>query len=119
MLDELEGFRKTIAGITYQERQLSGTLHCSGCGSSRRVFGQLIYPPLGDMNFPDQVREVATSAPFAVCAFVCVQCQARFKVIRHAGPNGMAIVVLADTAGGLSTPHTPKGVAYYLDQAEK
>lgn len=119
MLDELDGFRKAITSITFRVRQITGDLHCSGCGASRRVFGEMIYPFMGEIDFNKAVQDIAASAPFVVCDLECVQCRANFKVIRYAGPNGLALVVLADTAGGLSTPHTPKGVAYYLDQAEK
>jgi hypothetical protein len=35
------------------------------------------------------------------------------------GPQGPALAVLPDHDGGPSTPHTPKGVAYYLDQAHR
>jgi hypothetical protein len=50
-------------------------------------------------------------------AYRCVQCEAFFTVVGHPGPKGPELVVLAHELGGLRTPHTPDGVAYYLDQA--
>jgi hypothetical protein len=37
-----------------------------------------------------------------------------------AGAEGTQLIAMPDTYGGLSTPHTPKPVAYYhLDQAQR
>jgi hypothetical protein len=35
------------------------------------------------------------------------------------GPNGLDLVALPSTYGGLATPNTPTPVAFYLDQAQR
>ena len=49
----------------------------------------------------------------------CLQCRHTITVIVHNGPSGLELVALPSTYGGLSTPHTPPAVAYYLDQAQR
>ena len=49
----------------------------------------------------------------------CVQCDTLFTAVLYSGPDGPALAVLPSTRGGLTTPHTPPGVAYYLDQAQR
>lgn len=50
---------------------------------------------------------------------ICLQCHHETTVIVHKGPAGWELVALPQEYGGLSTPHTPEGVAYYLDQAQR
>jgi hypothetical protein len=49
----------------------------------------------------------------------CVQCDTIFTTVLYQGPGGPALAVLPSTHGGLTTPHTPAGVGYYLDQAQR
>jgi hypothetical protein len=42
-----------------------------------------------------------------------------FTSVLYRGPEGPALATLPSTHGGLTTPHTPPGVAYYLDQAQR
>jgi hypothetical protein len=50
----------------------------------------------------------------------CVQCHERIYVLVYTGPRGEpATVAMPSTHGGLATPNTPGGVAYYLDQAQR
>lgn len=42
-----------------------------------------------------------------------------FTAVLYKGPEDLSLAVLPSTYGGLTTPHTPKGVAYYLDQAQR
>ena len=49
----------------------------------------------------------------------CVQCDTLFTGLLYDGPGGDKLAVLPSTYGGLTMLHTPAGVAYYLDQAQK
>jgi hypothetical protein len=49
----------------------------------------------------------------------CVQCDTNFTAVIYDGPDGRSLALLPSTYGGLTTPHTPPGVAYYLDQAQR
>lgn len=51
--------------------------------------------------------------------FKCLQCGTQSTVLLFAGPNGYELAVFPEAHGGLSTPHTPEPVAYYLDQAKR
>jgi hypothetical protein len=54
--------------------------------------------------------------PAPVFTGECLQCQRRVSLIVDAGPPS-EVIVLGVKAPGLSTAHTPDGVAFYLDQA--
>jgi hypothetical protein len=49
----------------------------------------------------------------------CLECRSRLTLVVYKGPSGTQLVALPEVYGGLSTPHTPAGVSYYLDQAER
>jgi hypothetical protein len=108
-LDELATFRKAIG---YQDantiQKNAGTLHCPVCGDSRRMHLTIL-------------RKVDASGDHLpiLAIFSCVQCDTIFTAVLYTGPEGPALAVLPSTYGGLTTPHTPKGVAYYLDQAQR
>lgn len=72
-------------------------------------------------TFPSgQTREPKSDEPSpSLFAAICVQCKSLVTLVVYAGPQGIQLVALPDTYGGLSTPNTPAGVAYYLDQAER
>ncbi len=55
----------------------------------------------------------------ALFVAICLQCGSHLTLLAHRGPEGMAVVALPVTYGGLATPSTPEGVAYYLDQAQR
>ncbi len=62
---------------------------------------------------------IAEQVAPAVFTMLCVQCRMRFTALLFAGPDGFELAVFPGVRGGLSTPHTPAGVAYYLDQAQR
>jgi hypothetical protein len=57
--------------------------------------------------------------PPILAVLTCVQCDTLFTGVLYQGPEGKNLAILPSTYGGLTTPHTPIGVAYYLDQAQK
>jgi hypothetical protein len=62
----------------------------------------------------EDFREVC--AP-SLLQYICVQCEQQYTVLVYAGSAGPGLAVIPESQGGLSTPNTPAGVAYYLDQA--
>jgi hypothetical protein len=54
-----------------------------------------------------------------VVKIVCVQCRMPQILVVHAGPSGMELIRLQVSYGGLSTPHAPESVSYYVDQAQR
>jgi hypothetical protein len=108
-LDEVAEFLKAVgykdAGYAFAR---VGMLHCPKCGDSRRM----------DMAF--KYRQGITShEPPILTTFHCVQCDTSFTAVLYKGPEGSGLAVFSSTYGGLTTPHTPVGVAYYLDQAQR
>lgn len=63
----------------------------------------------------DVLRQLVPS----LFSFTCVQCGATFTVVIYQGPDGPSLAVLPSSRGGLTTPNTAPGVAYYLDQAHR
>jgi hypothetical protein len=49
----------------------------------------------------------------------CRQCESGFTALIYGGANGPALALFPECEGGLTTPHTPPAVAYYLDQAAR
>jgi Domain of unknown function (DUF4145) len=100
-------------------------IHCPKCGAQRRV-------DIQTHHLSGRLTSSATLAsgglvggpadgPRPVSAFElsCVQCRTTATALVYEGPNGPDLVILWSHLGGLRTPHTPDGVAYYLDQAAR
>ena len=69
-------------------------------------------------TLPNGSRLERVLAP-SLFRFTCVQCDALFTALIYLGPDGPALAVFPSVRGGLTTPRTPKSVAYYLDQAHR
>jgi hypothetical protein len=108
-LDELEVFNKSIylkdPGNVYVAQPL---LHCPTCGDVRRMRVLVRFKTSG-----------SSAPPPLLATMTCVQCDTLFTALLYQGPSGPALAVLPSTNGGLTTPHTPAGVGYYLDQAQR
>ncbi len=99
-------------------------LYCPACGGKRRMQIEMLHDrALGLANATDvaQVLEVLGNHPDPLLMrFTCVQCKTEFSVLIYQDTGRVAhLVVLPHVNGGLSTPNTPKEVAFYLDQAYK
>jgi hypothetical protein len=99
---------------------LDGTF-CPRCGDTRRM-------RLRELYWEGPARQSGTAGvslegfPCWPAFFVltCVQCEGNIYVMAYPGPSHtVEVVALPTSYGGLSTPHTPEGVAYYLDQAQR
>jgi hypothetical protein len=111
-LDELAEFKRAVGvlGVTKGGHNWLrvGMLHCPKCGGSRRM----------DMGLWYRSSEFGTDPP-VLATLHCGQCDTLFTAVLYEGPDGPALAVLPSTRGGLTTPHTTPGVAYYLDQAQR
>jgi hypothetical protein len=109
-LDELEEFLRALSILSEDHTYPRvGMLHCPKCGDLRRMDMWLRY------RHPNNYSK----APPILATLHCVQCDTVFTAVLYQGPSGPALAVLPSTDGGLTTPHTPPGVGYYLDQAQR
>lgn len=95
-----------------------GTLYCPTCGDERRMAIAAMFLPdalsaAGKNGNAYKAEELVES----LFVYSCVQCNHHFTATVYQGPEGSSLVVLPSVRGGLTTPHTPEGVAFYLDQA--
>lgn len=120
MLSNLTELKKTI-NFNYRDfedgRTFTGdSLYCPKCGDFRRVYIQKKY-----MNWEynkSKIDDFVGTTPMLL-TMECVQCSSIFSVLIYEGADSINIAVFPNCNGGLSTPNTPDGVAYYLDQASK
>jgi len=108
-LDELQEFLRVLAFLEQGKKYLrTGMLHCPKCGDSRRM----------DMDLKHRPNNLSKDPPI-LAVLSCGECDTKFTALLYNGPEGTSVAVLPSTHGGLTTPHTPTGVAYYLDQAQR
>jgi hypothetical protein len=109
---DLDDIAEFVTFVQYREQartyRNAGTVYCPVCGDSRRVHLSTLLK-----------LDPASAATPLLAAMSCVQCDTLFTAVLYKGPEGPALAVLPSTYGGLTTPHTPDGVAYYLDQAQR
>jgi hypothetical protein len=110
-LDDVEVFIGTVhrlpAGENHNYLRV-GVMYCPKCGDTRRMDLALKYRP------PN-----AVPVPPILGILTCGECSTTFTAVLYAGPEAQALAVLPSTHGGLTTPHTPTAVSYYLDQAQR
>jgi Domain of unknown function (DUF4145) len=103
-------------------------VYCPVCGGPRRASMRLLYwRKLSDkekivLAVEDPTyneRGIAERFGPIVALMTCLQCRSESTALLFEGPNGYELAVFPKVHGGLSTPHTPKAVAYYLDQAKR
>lgn len=113
--------------LTYQGRPFltpsDGAFYCASCGRTCRMsiephYFSRCYGREPKLNTRDHSEVKQLLAP-AVLMYQCVQCRSVFTATIFTGPNGPELAVHAGKHGGLSTPHTPVGATYYLDQAQR
>ena len=104
----LEDFESAVGppGQNHAVRN-AGILHCPTCGDSRR------------MHLWARLKTNHWTEPPVLATLTCVQCDTIFTAVLYQSPEGKGLAILPSTYGGLTTPHTPAGVAYYLDQAQR
>lgn len=99
-----------------------GEMYCPGCGAPRRLRVHTFFVNSRAEHWSPDAHSQATLTeylPPSLFLGVCVQCDAKYTFLVHLGPDGPDLVVIPFARGGLATPHTPPGVGYYLDQAQR
>jgi hypothetical protein len=102
----------------------AGDLYCPGCGDLRRM-KVLPRSPVQtgtsiSLNLVDSSTDaITTQLVPAVFTLICVQDDTRFTALVFRGPERFELAIFPARRGGLATKHTPAGVAYYLDQAQR
>ena len=120
-LENLKGFRENTAQL-YRAYSLSnvinqklsfalGIIYCPRCGQIRRVNPTFLRVP--------GLKEHGWAGPGLLVLLHCVQCDATFTAVTFNGIQGEELAIFPSVPGGLSTPNTPPGVSYYLDQASR
>jgi hypothetical protein len=101
----------------------AGDIYCPACGGPRRVTILQVTPFRGGLGYlatddasPDAIAIQLAPALFV---FTCLQSGTRFTALLFTGPDGFELAVFPSVRGGLSTPHTPPAIGYYLDQAQR
>jgi hypothetical protein len=127
-LATLEGLTQVLADKhTARDGQMGdwdGT-YCHRCGDFRRMnlvalFWQERWAKGVIPTVHGPMSESATERPVpSLFVATCLQCESRLSLVVYQGPEGARLVALPETYGGLSTPNTPDGIKYYLDQAER
>lgn len=98
--------------------------YCAHCGDLRRMaLIRLLWSDRWSEGRATEENRVVlppsdNPSPALFVAF-CVECENPMTLVVFRGPQGMQLVALPSTYGGLSTPNTPESVAFYLDQAQK
>lgn len=131
MLDDLNEFvaacqsqHEFMSSYDTLDRITVGDLYCGKCGGPRRVkiirlWSQALEGGGGGLRYESYNDPIAEQLTPSLFHLICVQCSSRFSALVYAGPQGPALAILPDHYGGLSTPHTPPEVGYYLDQAHR
>jgi hypothetical protein len=120
-LMNIQQFGRRGAGAHLTEGMFeAGDIFCPGCGGERRL---RITTPARAVHL---VTGLELTHDDLVAAFVpmlltgtCLQDGTGFTFVLFHGPTGAELAVFPGKRGGLATPHTPSGVAYYLDQAQR
>ncbi len=108
-LDELAEFERVVTYKDVAGYGRVGEMYCPGCGDTRRMDMHLRYR-----------SESSNPKPPVLATLHCVQCDTQFTAVIYEGGDGNShLAMLPATNGGLTTPHTPEGVAFYLDQSQK
>jgi hypothetical protein len=99
-------------GVVPREPVAVRGIHCPKCGGIRRVDLDVL------SHGGERGYRPGLSNP-VLLELRCRDCHTSAHALLHDGPSGEDVVIVWPTAAGLRTPHTPKAVAYYLDQAAR
>jgi hypothetical protein len=111
-----------LGGMGYNAGSFeAGDLYCPGCGAPRRM---QIFPRTpahsSSLNLVDTSTDaIAKQLAPAVFTLRCVQDDTLFTALLFRGPEAFELAIFPARRGGLATEHTPAGVAFYLDQAQR
>jgi hypothetical protein len=125
MLDEVKGLAAAVLQNWNNIRDrnhkfIAGdNIYCPRCGDERRMQIRCLELAWNSAAVPRSAEELAKGIAPSLFVFNCVQCETVFTAVVYSGTDGPAVAVLPSCRGGMTTPHTPPGVAFYLDQAHR
>lgn len=133
-LEDFERFVKNNHMAFFGDPATSGSdMYCPPCGGYRRMNVKRLYCAAKKFVhrkhksvaeaievgvYEHDLQAVPQLTP-ALMHYSCVQCETLFTAVLYRGAAGPALAVLPSVPAGVTTPHTPAVVAYYLDQAGK
>lgn len=100
----------------YSRKDVATSYNRPKCVDFRRVYIQKKY--LNWSYTKKKIDDFIGTTPMLI-EMECVQCSTIFSVLVYEGADSINVANFPNCNGGLSTPNTPDGVAYYLDQAFK
>jgi len=144
MIDNLDGFLEIIIfnqgrpqgdsrpriGINQKSK---GDMYCPTCGDKRRISVESVYTKLNYESLSQAINNKILSSDTlddvgsiiksyltpSLWLLSCLQCNTLFTALIYQKIDGTEFIILPSCNGGLTTPNTPDGVAFYLDQASK
>ena len=137
-LDNIDWFRKVLVARLLSQKSESPfeaeAVYCPRCQSERRVEVCIKHlEPDVDQVFLAVQRVAFAQGSNRATSFEarlkergiapslftlrCLQCNSGFVLVAHKGPAAEEVSIIPSVEGGISTRHSPPGVAYYLDQA--
>jgi hypothetical protein len=127
LVDFLDACEQNRPRIDKLGRFVAGDLYCPVCGGPRRVRIEILHPRNvgGDhartLAEPREEEAQQLARHFSPGLFVltCLQCSTTSTAVMFVGPHGFELAIFPAVAGGVATANTPRGVAYYLDQAQR
>jgi hypothetical protein len=126
MLNDLDEFMQAcfahsgfLTGGNTGTTFIAGELYCPGCGGPRRMRMASRNKSFGDRAFATGVEGLAAGMAPAAFTLRCVQDDTEFSALLFQGPDRYELAIFPAVRGGLATPHTPAGVGFYLDQAQR
>ncbi|MGE0871655.1 MAG: DUF4145 domain-containing protein [Kofleriaceae bacterium] len=112
-LDTFEGLDAALSAhsyiFTHGDEFTAREATCPRCATSRNVDFKVLRR--GDGG--------GTSRPGLLLGVECRECHTSGYCLLFTGPQGGDLAYHWPVLGGLTTPNTPPGVAYYLDQAAR
>jgi hypothetical protein len=128
LLDNLQDFldavHSNLSGLHHRTDVNLGELYCPKCGGNRRMKAETLYSP-GVTELASLVLMRLDKAEYikylipSLFHLTCVQCDTGITALVFKGPGGPQLALFPSVSGGISTPHPPKAVSYYLDQAQR
>lgn len=133
--DVVQSLLSNYWAIAKGELFIIGEIYCAKCGGNRRTHAKALLcddtvlrpaglplpPDLQAQMGPPKPTEPSIVRALAPSLFelTCGQCDSEFTLVIYVGDNGPRLAIFPSVEGGLSTPNTPNGVRYYLDQAAR
>jgi hypothetical protein len=128
-LDDFSAFVRLVVGrgpprdcglVGNRASVIQGDLYCPRCGAARKMDVRIIHPPQRTRSPGfNYAGDVVAQLMYTVFQIRCRQCPVQFTALVYPSHTGPTHVLLPNTLGGIRTPHTPEGVAFYLDQAAR